>query len=77
MLRLRWRAAVSTAAPGLAPHQSIARGERQLDEPRSRSNLVDEDDRDDVFQAGGVLVGHGCAKKMRAAADPAAQRRDR
>jgi hypothetical protein len=26
-------------------------------------HLVDAEDRDDVFEAGGVLVGHGCAEE--------------
>src|SRR2546429_6824516 len=62
MLRLRWRAQVHTVA-GARLHQRIGERRAPADVATVEVHLVDADDRDDVFEAGGVLVGHGCAEE--------------
>src|ERR1700757_5279739 len=59
MLRLRWRAQVHTIA-GARLHQRIGERRAPADVAMVKVHLVDADDRDDVFEAGGVPVGHGC-----------------
>src|SRR5205085_11945872 len=61
MLRLRWRAQVHTVA-GARLHQRIGERRAPADVATVEVHLVDADDRDDVFEAGGVLVGLGCAE---------------
>src|SRR5258708_36499878 len=62
MLRLRWRAQVHTVA-GARLHQRIGDRRAPTDVAAVEVHLVDAYDRDDVFEAGGVLVGHGCAEE--------------
>jgi len=62
MLRLRWRAQVHTLA-GARLHQRIGKRRAPADVAAIEVHLVNADDRDDVFKAGGVLVGHGCAEE--------------
>src|SRR5882762_3934519 len=62
MLRLRWRAQVHAVA-GARLHQRIGERRAPADVATVEVHLVDADDRDDVFEAGGVLVGHGCAEE--------------
>src|ERR1700741_792300 len=62
MLRLRWRAQFHAVA-GARLHQRISERRAPADVTAVEVHLVDADDRDDVFHAGGVLVGHGCAEE--------------
>src|ERR1700747_3671483 len=62
MFRLRWRAQVHAVA-GARLHQRIGERRAPADVAAVEVHLVDADDRDDVFEAGGVLVGHGCAEE--------------
>src|SRR5438445_9981353 len=62
MLRLRWRAQVHAVA-GARLHQRIGERRAPADVAAVEVHLVDADNRDDVFEAGGVLVGHGCAEE--------------
>src|SRR5215469_9339619 len=62
MLRLRWRAQVHTVA-GARLHQRIGERRAPADVAAVEVHLVDANDRDDVFKAGGVLIGHGCAEE--------------
>src|SRR6478735_207964 len=62
MLCLRWCAQVhAVAGPGL--HERIRERRAPADVAAIEIHLVDADDRDDVFEAGSVLVGHGCAEE--------------
>jgi len=54
MLRLRWRAQL-TRSPGLAFIKRISERRAPADVTAVEVHLVDADDRDDVFEAGGVL----------------------
>src|SRR5437660_11882453 len=62
MLRLRWRAQVHAVA-GARLHQRISERRAPTDVATVEVHLVDADDRDDVFEAGSVLVGHGCSEE--------------
>src|SRR6202795_4671341 len=62
MLRLRWRAQVHAVARARLD-QRIGERRAPADVAAVEVHLVDADDRDDVFEAGGVLVGHGCAEE--------------
>ena len=62
MFRLRWRAQVHVVA-GAGLDQGNGERLAPADVAAVEVHLVDADDRDDVFQAGGVLVGHGCAEE--------------
>src|SRR5258707_12005670 len=62
MLRLRWRAQIHAVA-GARLHQRIGERRAPADIAAVEVHLVDAYDRDDVFEAGGVLVGHGCAEE--------------
>src|ERR1700680_4671828 len=62
MLRVRWRAQVHAVARARLD-QRIGERRAPADVAAVEVHLVDADDRDDVFEAGGVLVGHGCAEE--------------
>src|SRR5580700_2166101 len=62
MLRLPWRAQVHAVA-GARFHQRIGERRAPADVAAVEVHLVDSDDRDDVFEASRVLVGHGCAEE--------------
>jgi len=62
MLRLSWCAQVHAVA-GARLHQRIGERRAPADVAAVEVHLVDAYDRDDVFEAGGVLVGHGCAEE--------------
>src|SRR5207245_7102380 len=62
MFRLRWRVQVHAVA-GARLHQRIGERRAPADVTGVEVHLVDADNRDDVFEAGGVLVGHGCAEE--------------
>src|SRR5437899_11489162 len=62
MLRLRWRAQVHAVARARLD-QRIGERRAPADVAAVEVHLVDADDRDDVFEADGVLVGHGCAEE--------------
>src|ERR1700687_5457749 len=62
MFRLRWRAQVHAVAGARLDQRNGERG-APADVAAAEVHLVDADDRDDVFEAGGVLVGHGCAEE--------------
>src|SRR5205823_1733778 len=69
MLRLRWRAQLHAVA-GARLHQRISERRAPADVAAVEVHLVDADDRDDVFEAGGVLVGHGRAEEDGLVDDP-------
>src|SRR6267378_1216326 len=62
VLRLCWRAQVHAVA-GARLHQRISERRAPADVAAVEVHLVDAYDRDDVFEAGSVLVGHGCAEE--------------
>src|SRR3979490_412436 len=62
MLRLRWCAQLHAVA-GARLHQRISERRAPTDVAAVEVHLVDADDRDDGFEAGGVLVGHGCREE--------------
>jgi len=62
VLRLRWRNQVHAVA-GARLHQRIRERRAPADVAAVEVHLVDAYDRDDVFEAGGILIGHGCAEE--------------
>src|SRR5438270_10244180 len=62
MLCLPWCAQVY-AVTGAGLHERIRERRAPADVAAIEVHLVDADDRDDVFKAGGVLIGHGCAEE--------------
>src|ERR1700730_102058 len=69
MLRLRWRAQVHAVARARLD-QRISERRAPADVAAVEVHLVDADDRDSVLEAGGVLVGHGCAEEDTRSARP-------
>src|SRR5262249_30168144 len=57
------RRAQDYAVAGAGLHQRIGERRAPADVTAVEVHLIDADDRDDVFEAGGVLVGHGCAEE--------------
>src|SRR5882757_4537936 len=62
MLRLR-RCAQLHAVAGARFHERISKRRAPADVAAFEVHLVDAYDRDDVFEAGGILIGHGCAEE--------------
>src|SRR6516165_7916536 len=62
MLRLRWRAQLHAVAWARL-HQRIGERRAPADVAAVEVDLVDADDRDDMLEADGVLVGHRCAEE--------------
>jgi hypothetical protein len=62
MFCLRWCAQVY-AVTGAGLHERMSERRAPADVAAIEVHLVDADDRDDVFEAGSVLVGHGCAEE--------------